>query len=63
LGLRRSRHSTNYVTQAIAKNDVQIVIQLEIKLIEVKIKGSGYGKEYLLCGLRLRGLIITKVKM
>jgi ribosomal protein S11 len=63
LGFRGSRHSTNYVTQAIAENDVRFAIQLGIKLVEVKIKGLGYGKEYLLCGLQLRGLIITKFKM
>ncbi len=61
-GFKGSCHSTNYATQAIAKNDVQIAIQLGIKLVEVKIKGIGYGKEYLLHGLQLRGVIITKIQ-
>ncbi len=60
LGFKGSCHSTNYATQAIAENDVQIVIELGIKLVEVKIKGLGYGKEYSLHGLELRDLIITK---
>jgi small subunit ribosomal protein S11 len=62
LGFRGFRHSTNYAIQVIAKNDIQITIQPIIKSIEVKIKGLGYGKEYSLCGLRLRGLIITRIQ-
>jgi len=45
------------------KNATRTTIQLGIDSIEVRIKGLGYGKELSLHGLRLRGFIITKIKM
>jgi len=62
LGFKGSCHLTNYVIQAIVEIDIQIAIQLGIKSVEVKIKGLGYGKEYLLHGLQLKGLIIIKIQ-
>jgi ribosomal protein S11 len=57
LGFKGSCHSTNYATQAIAENEIQIAIQLGIKSVEVKIKGLGYGKEYSLHGLQLKNYL------
>jgi len=59
LGFQGSRRSTNYAAQAPAKNAARTAIQLGIELVEVRIKGLGYGKESSLRGLRLGGLIIT----
>jgi ribosomal protein S11 len=38
LGFKGSCHSTNYATQAIAENKIQIAIQLGIKSVELKLK-------------------------
>jgi ribosomal protein S11 len=51
LGFKGSCRSTNYAIQAIAKNVGRIAIQLGIELVEVRIKGLGYGKESSLHGL------------
>nr|YP_009047568.1 ribosomal protein S11 [Atrichum angustatum]YP_009533073.1 ribosomal protein S11 [Polytrichum commune]AGN74359.1 ribosomal protein S11 [Atrichum angustatum]AHG59187.1 ribosomal protein S11 [Atrichum angustatum]AYG93166.1 ribosomal protein S11 [Polytrichum commune] len=62
LGFKGSRRSTNYAAQATAENAARTAIQLGIKSVEVEIKGLGYGKESSLRGLRLGGLIITKIR-
>nr|QFK69642.1 ribosomal protein S11 [Pogonatum inflexum] len=62
LGFKGSRRSTNYAAQATAENAARTAIQPGIKSVEVEIKGLGYGKESSLRGLRLGGLIITKIR-
>jgi len=62
LGFKGSRRSTNYAAQATAENAAWTTIQLGIESVEVRIKGLGYGKESSLRGLRLGGLIITKIQ-
>jgi len=62
LGFKGSRRSTNYAAQATAKNAARTAIQLGIESVEVRIKGLGYGKEFSLRGLRLGGLIITRIQ-
>lgn len=62
VGFKGSRRSTNYAAQATAENAARTAIQLGIKSVEVEIKGLGYGKESSLRGLRLGGLIITKIR-
>jgi small subunit ribosomal protein S11 len=62
LGFKGSRRSTNYAAQATAENAARTAIQLGIESVEVRIKGLGYGKESSLRGLRLGGLIITRIQ-
>ncbi len=52
---------SNYVVQATIEITAQTASQLGIESIEFRIKGLDYGKESLLCGLWLGGLIITKI--
>jgi small subunit ribosomal protein S11 len=61
-GFKGSRRSTNYAAQATAENAARAAIQLGFKFVEVRIKGLGYGKESSLRGLKLGGLIITKIR-
>ncbi len=62
MGFKGSCRLTNYAAQATVENALRIAIQLGIESIEVRIKGLGYGKESSLRGLRLEGLIITKIQ-
>ncbi len=62
MGFKGSRRLTDYAAQATVENAARIAIQLGIESVEVRIKGLGYGKESSLQGLRLGGLIITKIQ-
>lgn len=57
------KSSNKYAAQATAEHVAQAAIQLEIKSVEVKIKGIGLvRKGFLLKGLKEGGLIITKIR-
>nr|AMF83672.1 ribosomal protein S11 [Aneura pinguis]ARO74720.1 ribosomal protein S11 [Aneura pinguis]ASN73943.1 ribosomal protein S11 [Aneura pinguis]ASN73983.1 ribosomal protein S11 [Aneura pinguis]QIA59499.1 ribosomal protein S11 [Aneura pinguis] len=62
VGFKGSRRSTNYAAQATAENAARAATRLGSKSVEVRIKGLGYGKESSLRGLKLGGLIITKIR-
>lgn len=62
-GFKGSRRSNKYAAQATAEHVAQAAIQLEIKSVEVRIKGIGLvRKGFLLKGLKEGGLIITKIR-
>lgn len=64
VGFTGSRRSTKYAARATAEHVARAAIQPGIKSVEVRIKGGfGIGKrKYLLRGLKLGGLIITKIR-
>lgn len=62
-GFRGSRRSDKYAAQATAERVAQAATQLEIRSVEVKIKGIGLvRKGFLLKGLKEGGLIITRIR-
>lgn len=60
---RGSRRSDKYAAQATAERVAQAATQLEIRSVEVQIKGIGLvRKGFLLKGLKEGGLIITRIR-
>nr|YP_008802560.1 ribosomal protein S11 [Monomastix sp. OKE-1]AGZ90213.1 ribosomal protein S11 [Monomastix sp. OKE-1] len=61
-GFKNSRKSTSYAAQAAAEKLAQFCLTKNIKKINVKLKGLGYGKEASLKGLQLNGILIHKIE-
>ena len=61
-GFKNSRKSTSYAAQAAAEKLAQFCQTKNIKKINVKLKGLGYGKEASLKGLQFNGIFIHKIE-
>jgi small subunit ribosomal protein S11 len=61
LGFRGSRGSTGYAAQAAAESLSRRAVQRGVRLVEVRLRGMGYGKEYALRGLSTGGLKIHRL--
>ena len=60
-GFKGSRRSIQYAAQLTGENVARKAVQLGVKVVEVQIKGIGFGKDSALRGLQIGGVKITKL--
>jgi len=60
-GFKGSRKSTAFAATQAAEKVGQIVFQLGVKMIEVRVKGPGSGRESAIRALAVSGLQITSI--
>jgi small subunit ribosomal protein S11 len=61
VGIKNSRKSSSYSAQLAGEDLGKKCEKKNIQLVEVKLKGIGYGKETSIEGLKLSGLTIYKI--
>lgn len=62
VGFKGSRKSTPFSAQLMAKNTAQKAMEMGMKVVEVRVKGPGSGRESAIRALQASGLEVKAIK-